>query len=289
MSDSSAAQFRRVAIIGTGLIGGSFALALRRITPEAHIVAFDREPVLQQAKTLGAIDEASPGLASAIRGADLIYVALPISAAIEQLPEIARHAAPTSLVTDACSTKRAVCRVAAQSFPGGAMFLGGHPMAGKETQGVAAARADLLRGAKYALIGDAESLKDLRAAAFSNLLEKMGAHPVWLDAQTHDWAAAIISHLPQMAAIALANVIAEETDESGFPASLAGSGARDSLRLAGSPYAMWRDIAFTNSDNLSRALDRLAQAIDHLRTHLTSRELEESFAEANRLHKSLLP
>jgi len=88
-------------------------------------------------------------------------------------------------------------------------------------------------------------------------------------------------------AIALAEVIAAETDESGFPVSLAGKGARDSLRLAGSPYAMWRDIAVTNSDNLSRALDRLCQAIDQIRTHLTSRELEESFAEANRIHKSL--
>jgi len=110
-----------------------------------------------------------------------------------------------------------------------------------------------------------------------------------MDAETHDWAAAIISHLPQMAAIALAEVIASETDESGLPVSLAGSGARDVLRLAGSPYAMWRDIAVTNSDNLSRALDRLSQAIDQIRTHLTSRDLENSFAEANRVYKSLLP
>lgn len=169
-------------------------------------------------------------------------------------------------------------------------------MAGKETEGIAAADASLFQNAKYALIDDSgeskrESKTDPRVAAFVALLEKMRAQPMWLDAETHDWAVAIISHLPQMAAVALAEVIAAESDgeASGLPTSLAGPGVRDSLRLAASPYAMWRDIAFTNSDNLARALDRLSQAIDQLRTHLTSRGLENSFAEANRLHKSLLP
>jgi prephenate dehydrogenase len=290
MSENSAAGIRRVAVIGTGLVGGSFALALRRHLPEAHVIGFDREAVLQRAKSAGAIHEGATEISAALRGADLIYVALTISSAMELLPDIARHAPSESLVTDACSTKRAICREAAKHFhKGGARFLGGHPMAGRELQGIEAADADLFRGAKYALIGNEEDAQEPRIAAFLALLEKMQAHPVWLDAETHDWAVAIVSHLPQMAAIALAEVISAETDESGLPASLAGPGARDMLRLAGSPYAMWRDIAFTNSDNLSRALDRLSQAIDQLRTHLTARDLEHSFAEANRLHKSLLP
>lgn len=304
MTDSAAAQFRRVAILGTGLIGGSFALALRRRIPGVHITGFDVASVLEAARTRGLVDEASPDLAGVMDGADLVYIALPISVTIELLPLIARHAAPNALVTDSGSTKRAICLAAAQVFTGGAIFLGGHPMAGKEMKGMDAATVDLFHGAKYALIGDVftgdaltndaltgdnQSLKDLRVMAFAALLESIGASPVWLDAGTHDWAVAIISHLPQMAAIALAEVIGVETDESGLPASLAGGGARDALRLAGSPYAMWRDVAFTNSDNLSRALDSLSQAIDHLRTHLTSREMEKSFAEANRVYKLLLP
>lgn len=289
MSDSSTVPFRRVAILGTGLIGGSFGLAVRRCLPDAQIVGFDRDSTLHEAQARGAIDEPAKDLRSAVHGADLIYIALPISATIEMLPEIARLAAPHALVTDVCSTKRAVCRVAAQHFKSGAMFLGGHPMAGKETEGIAAADDDLFRGANYALIGDEETQKDPRAAAFVALMEQMGARPIWMDAETHDWAAAIISHLPQMAAVALAEVIAAETDESGLPVSLAGSGVKDALRLAGSPYQMWRDIAVTNSDNLSRALDRLSQAIDQIRTHLNSRDLEESFGEANRIYKSLLP
>jgi prephenate dehydrogenase len=292
MAEKTAAGFHRVAILGTGLIGGSFALALRKHFPEAHIVGFDREAVLAEARTRNVIHESTTDLATAVRGADLGYVALPISTTIELLPEIAKHAAPTALVTDACSTKRAICRAAAQHFHGGAIFLGGHPMAGKETEGIGAADEKLLANAKYALIEEnAEMKSNPRVQAFTSLLEKMNAHPMWLDAETHDWAVAIVSHLPQMAAIALAEVIAAESDgeADGLPISLAGPGVRDSLRLAASPYAMWRDIAFTNSDNLGRALDRLVHAVEQLRTHLTSRDLENSFAEANRLHKSLRP
>jgi prephenate dehydrogenase len=296
MSAQTAAGFHRVAALGTGLIGGSFALALRKHLPEARIVGFDREAVLAEARARNVIHELTTELATAVRGADLVYIALPISTTIELLPEIAKHAAPNALVTDACSTKRTICRAAAQyfgnDFHNGAIFLGGHPMAGKETEGIAAADEKLFANAKYALIEEnAEFKNEPRIKAFTSLLEKMHAHPVWLDAETHDWAVAIVSHLPQMAAIALAEVLAAESDgeADGLPTSLAGSGVRDSLRLAASPYSIWRDIAFTNSDNLGRALDRLAHAIEQLRTHLTSRDLENSFAEANRLHKSLLP
>jgi prephenate dehydrogenase len=296
MADNSVGAFHRIAILGTGLIGGSFALALRKHLPEARIVGFDREHILQQARARNAIHESSSDLAKAVHGADLVYIALPISTTIELIPEIAKHAAPNALVTDACSTKRAICRAAAQHFhsdsQSGAAFLGGHPMAGKETEGIAGADEKLFQNAKYALIEDRGEVKnDPRVRAFTSLLEKMDAQPMWLDADTHDWAVAIVSHLPQMAAVALAEVISVESDgeETGLPTSLAGPGVRDSLRLAASPYSMWRDIAFTNSDNLARALDRLAQAIEQLRTHLTSRDLETSFAEANRLHKSLKP
>src|SRR5580704_4403094 len=189
MTENTAAAFHRVAILGTGLIGGSFALALRRHFPEARIVGFDREAVLAEALARNAIHEWCADLAGALRGADLVYVALPISTTIELLPEIAKHVAPNALVSDAGSTKRAICRAAAQHFHNGAIFLGGHPMAGKETEGIAAADAALFHNAKYALIDNSGELKrelktDPRIIAFTALLEKMHAQPMWLDAET---------------------------------------------------------------------------------------------------------
>jgi len=280
--------FRRVAVLGTGLIGGSFALAARANLPGVDIVGWDKLEVLKRACARGAIDEGRAELSAAVAGADLVYVALPVGLTIARLPEIAQHAAPGALVTDAASTKRAVCAAAANSFSGAARFLGGHPMAGKEDSGIAAAEAGLFRGAQYALIGAAsDSSSDSRVAGFLDLLRAIGARPVWMDAETHDRAAAVVSHLPQLVAVALAGVVHEETDQTGLPLTLAGRGLRDALRLAGSPYAVWRDIVLTNADHLETGLDRLAQAIEDLRRHLRGRELEEEFAAANEVYKIL--
>ena len=137
----------RVSILGAGLIGGSFALALRKYTEDLHITAWDKPEAAARAKESGAADEIFSGeLKPAIQNADLIYIALPISTTLDVLPEVARHAAPHALVTDACSTKVRIVQAAEDLFPknGSALFLGGHPMAGKESAGIANADADLI-------------------------------------------------------------------------------------------------------------------------------------------------
>jgi prephenate dehydrogenase len=288
-----AASFRRVAIIGTGLIGGSFALALRKYFPDTVVAGWDKPGVLIEAFGRGAIQEGIPDLTRAIAGTDLIYVALPVGHTIEMLPEIARLASPNALVTDACSTKRSVCAVAAESFhEGGAYFLGGHPMAGKEISGIYAADANLFRGSKYALMRTSTAKssaaeRDPRVSRFVALIEKLGAEPVWLEAEAHDRAAAVVSHLPQLLAVALAGVVRARTDETGLPVTLAGRGLRDALRLAGSPYSVWRDIILTNSDNLERVLDQMIQALEQVRSDLRTRALEEEFSAAGELYKIL--
>jgi prephenate dehydrogenase len=279
-------SFRRVAVIGTGLIGGSFALALRKHFPAIARVGFDRKDVLERAIVRGAIQESAGDLSSAVRDADLVYIALPIAAAIESLPAIAVPARPDALVTDACSTKTVICRSAQGNFRSGARFLGGHPIAGKETSGAEHANADLFRGSRYALIAQEED-PDPRVQQFAALLRTMGAEPDWCDAETHDWAVGIVSHLPQLLSVALARVVQDESDETGLPLTLAGAGLQEMLRLAGSPYSVWRDICLTNSENISRALDRLTQAVDYLRTHLSSKDLEQEFRAANELYNLL--
>src|SRR6266852_4304036 len=306
----------RVTVLGTGLIGGSFALALRKYTAGMHISGWDRPEVVREAQRRGALDESFSGeLAPALQNADLIYLALPIAATLDLLPEIARHAPPHVLVTDACSTKVRIAQAADDLFPGeeGPLFLGGHPMAGRELPGIAHADADLFRENTYALIAkssepvlagrnlsrpgretrssspanEAGSSYDPRISAFVKILEKIGARPLWLGAQQHDYAVGLASHLPQLAAVALAGFLYDRLDENGLPITLAGPGLRDSLRLAGSPYSTWRDIVLTNQEVLSAALDLFARRLDDLRERLNSRELEADFDAANELYKLL--
>jgi prephenate dehydrogenase len=286
---SVAGDFRRVAILGAGLIGTSFGAALEKARPGVSIVAYDRPEVLRKLQDSKCSWETSEDLGDAIRGADLIYMALPVGAAIEMLPQIAAQCDAHALLTDAGSTKTRMCKAAARAFGNGAKFLGGHPIAGREVSGFEHADAELFRGQRYVLIhdGSGKDEGDFRVQRFEELLRAIGAEPVWSDVETHDWAMAVVSQMPQLAAIAMARVIADETDETGLPLSLAGSGLRDLLRTAGSPYEVWRDICMTNTDNIARSLDRAAQAIDFLRTHLTSRELEKEFAGANEVYKAL--
>ena len=291
----SAHLIQRVTILGTGLIGGSFALALRKYTTDIRIAGWDRLETLREARALQVIDDAHHGdLAPALRGADVVYIALPIGATLDLLPDIARHAPGHALVTDACSTKLRILQSAADHFSGTPLFLGGHPMAGKEVSGVAHADADLFRGNAYALVADAmgnsssaHSPRDPRVSAFLKILEKIGARPFWLGAEQHDDAVGLASHLPQLAAVALAGFLYDHLDENGLPITLAGPGLRDSLRLAGSPYSTWRDIVLTNQEVLSAALDLFARRLDDLREKLASRELEADFDAANELYKLL--
>src|SRR3984957_785337 len=236
---SPAHLINRVSILGTGLIGGSFALALRKYTEGIHIAAWDRRDTVERAKDLGAADEVFSGeLKPALESADLIYVALPISTTLDILPEIARHSPQHALVTDACSTKVRIVRAAEELFSGSGekLFLGGHPMAGKELSGIANADANLFRDTTYALIGDCSSdmhdkvapgsrlegepdqsptgpvpvrtfKDDPRVVAFLKIIGKIGARPLWLGAQQHDYAVGLASHLPQLAAVALASFL----------------------------------------------------------------------------------
>lgn len=279
-----------VTILGTGLIGGSFGLALRKYTTDVCVSGWDRPEIVREAQSRAAVDQSFSGeLAPALENSDLIYIALPIAATIDLLPEIARRAPPHALITDACSIKVRITQAASQYFSSenGPFFLGGHPMAGRELSGIAHAEADLFRGNTYALVGESPAQENPRVSAFVKILEKIGARPLWLGAPQHDYAVGLASHLPQLAAVALAGFLYDRLDENGLPITLAGPGLRDSLRLAGSSYATWRDIVLTNQEVLSAALDLFARRLDDLRERLASRELEADFDAANELYKLL--
>jgi prephenate dehydrogenase len=289
----------RVTILGAGLIGGSFALALRKYATDLHITGWDRPDAARVAETSGVFDETFTGdLSPALSTADLIFLALPIGVTLDLLPDLAGSAPRRALIADACSTKLRITQAAEELFadPTAPMFLPGHPMAGRELAGFAHADADLFRNAPYALIarptsairqGPPPSEHDPRVSAFLKLIEKIGARPLWLGAQQHDYAVGLASHLPQLVAVALASFLYDRLDENGLPITVAGPGLRDTLRLAGSPYSTWRDIVLTNREVLSASLDLLARRLDDLGERLNSRELEADFDAANELYKLL--
>ncbi|HYM12477.1 MAG TPA: prephenate dehydrogenase [Bryobacterales bacterium] len=266
-----------VTIVGVGLIGGSFALGLKKNGFTGRILGVSSERTIAAARELGVIDEGL-SLEQAVPQADLVYLAQPISRILEALPRVAELAKPSALVTDAGSTKRAIVARASEVFgEGHSIFLGGHPMAGKAVRGVQAAEADLLRDATYVLTPPGAAMPlDERVGRFGEWLGKLGARVVVMDPAAHDQLVAFTSHLPQMAATALASLL---LDELSWPDSwrVAGAGLRDMTRLAGSAYELWRDIAMTNGDNINRALARYIQSLEHVRENLRTRALEDEF------------
>lgn len=249
-----------VAIVGVGLIGGSFGLALRRAGFGGRILGVSSPQTLAKAVVRGAID-AGATLEEAAELADLIYLAGPIRAILDTMPRLSGLARPGALVTDAGSTKRQICTAGLALRR--AFFLGGHPMAGKEKRGVEEAEAELFRGRPYLLTPSRpEDLDRPAAREFMAWLERIGAKVRVLGPDEHDRIVALSSHLPQTLSTALAASLASHADADAL-AGAAGPGLHDMTRLALSGWDIWQDIFETNRDEIVRAIGMFE---DHLRT-----------------------
>ena len=280
--------FRKTAIVGLGLVGGSWGLGLKKAGFAGRRAGCDNAELVACAAAAGAIDEGSADLASTVRDADLIIVATPVGVILDLLPRLKETVSPRALVTDVGSTKRVICRRAREVFGEEPLFLGGHPLAGKERSGLENADARLLEGARYVLTPlSPDHLSDERVRAFSRLLESLGARPFVTEASVHDRAVGYLSHLPQLVSSALASLIAEQGAEDFLPLELAASGLRDTTRLAESPYGLWRDICLTNGENIQEALDALIEKLEGMKMHLSDRELEREFKQALKLREKL--
>lgn len=278
--------FNQITIVGTGLIGGSWGLALKSRGFAGQIVGCDRPQVLAPALDCGAIDEGRPDLTAAVRGADLVILAAPVGVIIEQLPYLTATVTPRALVTDTGSTKRAILERARAVFSQPLLFLGGHPLAGKEMSGIEHASATLFRESRYVLTPiEPEHLQDERVVAFQALVEYVGARPFLTDAQNHDRSLALVSHLPQLLATGLASLIGDEDHRAAVSLELAAGGFRDMTRLAESSYAIWRDVCLTNADNLKPALESLIGKLEAMKQHLDDGGLQQEFDEAFRLRE----
>jgi prephenate dehydrogenase len=271
-----------VCIVGLGLMGGSFALALKQRAVEARDDAdagdfarlrrltgvARRQSTVEAALAAGAIDAGTTDLAEGVREADSVILAAPVRAILELLPEVGRHAQPGALILDMGSSKQEICRAMAD-LPASLQPVGGHPMCGKETSGFEVADRNLYRNKVFVLCPLERTALSALAQA-TTLARAVGARPLRLDPVEHDRAVAAISHLPYVAAVALVNAVDAGADDTTW--ALAASGFRDTSRIAASEVEMMLDTLLTNRAALLEWLDAYAGELRTLRALLDERD-----------------
>jgi prephenate dehydrogenase len=279
---------RQITIIGTGLIGGSIALALKRHKFTGRIIGCDREPVLKRAAAAGVIDASQDRPSQAIQGSQIVVLATPVLSIIDLIDRLGPALPAGTLLTDVGSTKADIASRARAVFGKNvaARFLAGHPMAGKEQSGVEFADPDLFQGATWFVTPVAgQKIYEGRSGEYLEWLAKIGGHIAAIDAEEHDKLCAWISHLPQMVSTALAASLVEEYGAEAPLVEAGGRALREMTRISSSPYSWWRDVAYTNKRNLEDALGKLEQHLAHIRDNLDTRELAAEFERAHQLRK----
>jgi prephenate dehydrogenase len=275
-------EMNTVAIFGVGLIGGSFALALREAGFEGRIIGVSSPETIRKAAELGVIDDGMSAEPAA-RAADLIYLAQPILRIVEILPQLDPWVRPDTLVTDAGSTKGTIVERARAITR--CQFLGGHPMAGREKRGVEAAEAGLFRGRPYVLTPRSEAeLETPQVRDFLAWIGKIGAIPVILNPAGHDQIVAFTSHLPQLASTGLAALLEGRAEPK---SGVFGPALLDSTRLALSSFDIWGDILATNRDSIRTALRSYIAQLEEFSRVLEAGPMEEQFRRAAKFASQL--
>jgi prephenate dehydrogenase len=267
----------RMAIIGLGLIGGSLGLALKasKLT-DVEIVGYDTDTIAAvDARRRGAVDKTEPTLQRATAEAGLVILATPIVAMRQVMEEMASGLRENCVVTDTASTKALVMEWAGQLLPPNVSFVGGHPMAGKETAGIANADAKLFAGKSYCVIPSPNATEG-SARLVVGLVHLIGAQPLFIDAGEHDRYVAAISHLPLVLSTALFTLVRSSP---AWPelAALASSGFRDVTRLASGDPGLSHDICLTNREAILHWLERLAEELSRYRELLVEGQEEDLF------------
>ena len=276
-------RIRKLVVIGVGLIGGSFALALKRARVVKHVVGVGRtRRNLNAALKLGVIDEIAKDAATAVKDADFVFLGTPVGQMAEVMAQIAPHLPAHCVVTDGGSTKQDVIAYARRFLgPRFRRFVPSHPIAGTEQSGAAAAFPELFVGRKVIVVpqpeADAAATRTVRAAWLA-----CKAELVKLDAREHDEIFAAVSHLPHVVAFALVGMLAKRRNAARL-LGMSGGGLRDTVRIAGSSPEMWRDICIANRDALLELLDAYVDELERARAAIAEADgatLQASFADA---------
>lgn len=267
--------FDTVCIVGVGLIGGSFGMAVREKKLARQVIgAVRRQETINAAFQKGAVDNATTNLSEAVRGADLILLASPVGQMVPLCNELVPTIKAGAIVTDAGSTKSQLVKDCEPIFGSKAHFIGGHPMAGSEQTGVQHARGNLFEDAVW-ILTPTQTTPPEQTEKLKALVEDVGAKALVLDPQTHDELLAVTSHLPHITAAALVHLFSGAHDEHEIATQLIAGGWRDSTRVAAGSSEMWRDICLSNAPAIEKNLDQLIAQLEKLKTSLQENNGEE--------------
>jgi prephenate dehydrogenase len=281
--------FQRVAIVGTGLLGSSLGLALKRLTPAPQIIGCDLSgEARREASSKKAVDRVTSNVVDAVRDADLVIVATPVRAMELVFREIAMMVKPGTVVTDTGSTKRQILAWAAEHLPEGVSFVGGHPMTGRNTAGSGGASGDLFQNAVYCITPPA-SAETKAVENIVKMVEAIGATPYFVEPDEHDGLVASISHLPYVVSTSLMRVAF--TDRGWREAkTIAAGGFATATHLTDGDPRMYADICLTNADQLGRQIDRLIDELTDLKAAMLRGDdaIFDRFSEARTMHDEWL-
>ena len=283
-------DFKKITIIGVGLIGGSLGLALKEKKPNFKITGIDKQEIIEKAITRGAIDEGTVNLEEGIKEADVVILATPVKTILDLLPQINPFLKRGCLVTDTGSTKGQVVERANEVLSKDVFFIGGHPMAGSEKCGIESANPHLFQDRTYILTPTKKSNLIATEKIFS-LIKMIDANRLILDPLEHDRIVSAVSHLPQIIAVSLINAIGElairGNNNNYFKAI--GGGFRDMTRIALSPCKIWEDICDTNQENILKMIQEFRNYLGVIEDKLKNdpSSLKEEFQKASKLRETL--
>lgn len=283
-------MIKTLAVIGVGLIGGSFALSLKKAGVVERVVGIDRDRAnLEEALRLGVIDVAATGV-EAVREAQVVFVAVPVRSIASVLAEIAPYLSVGCVVSDGGSVKAEVVQACEPLMPAGTCFVGGHPIAGTEHSGAAAA-FDSLFNNKRCILTPTATTDPAALELMKRLWQAAGSRVECMDCASHDRVFAAVSHLPHMVAYALVHAVDRSAEEEENILAFSAGGFRDFTRIASSDPVMWRDIALMNRGALLDMLDRYTIEIQSLRERVVLGDdtwLEEYFNTSKRLRDEIV-
>jgi len=290
MEEESDFSFNKISIIGVGLIGGSLGLALKEKKPNFEIVGIDKQEIIKKAVARGAIDEGTVNFEEGIKETCIVIIATPVKTILNILTQINPFLNKGCIVTDTGSTKKQIVERANKILSKDSFFIGGHPMAGSEEYGIESANSHLFQDRTYILTPTKKS-NLIAIEKISSLIKTIGAKRLILDPLEHDKIVGAVSHLPQIMAVSLINMVSElvqkENNNNYF--KTIGEGFKDMTRIALSPYRIWEDICETNQENIVEMIQEFRNYLEIIEDKLKNdpNSLKEEFQKARKLRETI--